>query len=244
MTSSNVTFPGNMNIHVNPSQQFSEMYGSYVPQDGSPSPGYNQGFNQPSSTGFQDFNQSGKRAQDFNQSGNSPRKLNEPNRPADSQHAGGNSSNQGDPRTFHRVLSCPNCSLLCTESQTRCLGCNFILASGKTSGGHQKEQPFNSNTNMTSGYSKQQMLLKDVAKSNELATRTLPDIPHEQAIPPHGQAVSPCDDNNSYYEEVDDLLEWNCEHCTFANPTSTKVCQLCFKTPSDLTKFPKLVEVM
>jgi hypothetical protein len=85
----------------------------------------------------------------------------------------------------------------------------------------------------------QQTLLKDMAKTQELMiNRALPDPPRVQGVATRDSHM-----DNSVYEDVDELLEWNCEHCTFANPLTTKVCQACFKTPSDLKKLPNLAQV-
>jgi RNA polymerase subunit RPABC4/transcription elongation factor Spt4 len=224
-----------MNIHTNPSQQnqrLNALYGAYAPQTPSPYPGHDQtsqyvrssrefyqsgnvvqGFNQSGRSG-KEFNQSEKNIQDFNQSGAASPDIQQ--------------SEDGTPnkKVLHRVHSCPSCSLLYSESQEGCPSCTGKLNPAQ-----------------------QQQLLNG---QDFMAVRALPDPPRVQNTAARDKNTAARDKNttardknmeNSEYEAVDDLLEWSCEHCTFANPLSTKVCQVCSKTPADLKKFPKLVEV-
>jgi hypothetical protein len=216
----NMMSPNNMNIHVNPSQQnqrLNALYGPYAPQPGSPYSAHDQG-----------FNQSGSRPQDFEQSGIRPQDLNQP---------GDSAPNQTGGKALHRVLSCPNCSLLFTGSEGQCPSCIGKMKADKAlelSSAAAKLPNFPSDITKN-----QQTLLKDMAKTQELMiNRALPDPPRVQVVATRDSHM-----DNSVYEDVDDILEWNCEHCTFANPPTTKVCQACFKTPSDLKKLPNLAQV-
>ncbi|XP_028391696.1 LOW QUALITY PROTEIN: uncharacterized protein LOC114516423 [Dendronephthya gigantea] len=146
--------------------------------------------------------------QGFNQPGSEPRDYNQ-----------SENMDQNEAKTLRRVLSCPNCSFLFhNEYEKRCPSCKVQL-------------------DTLLGDSEKQVLLKDLAKSSELATRTLPDPPRAP-----GLATRVNEANEEMYEDIDEMLEWVCEHCTCRNPLSTKVCQVCCKTPADLKKFPNLVE--
>ena len=255
MTSPDNMLGGNMNIHMNPSQQnqrLNELYGVYAPQTGIPYSGHDQGFHQSglgalyqSGNRAQDFNQSGSYAQGFNQSESTNQGFNQygrsaqdftPSRsePSDNQQSGNSAPNK---KVLHRVRSCPSCSLLYPENQESCPSCHGNLSPTRQ---QHMLQTAEKQQNFTSGISDQKTLLKDMANTpNAMATRALPDPPCFQSM-----AVRDNRMDNREYEAVDDMLEWSCEHCTFVNPLTTKVCQACFKTPADLKKFPNLVEVM
>lgn len=262
--------PYTMNIRFNQSQQqerVHELYGAYAPQVASPSSGHYHGFNQSktcvkpprqsggiacnfnqSSNGPQNFNQSSKGPQNFNQSMNGPQNFNQLGSGANNFSQSGKGapnfvrsgdSPQKDGRALHRVLSCPNCSLLFDSSQAqgRCPGCNQSLGkedfSERSSLSQRQFGLDDAAAKLPPSSPGQQMLLKDMVRTTEPPKRSLPEPPHV-----HGQSS-----HDNLYEDVDTLLEWHCEHCTFANSLSTKVCQACYKTPSDLNKFPSLVEV-
>ena len=213
----NMTSPGNMNIHVNPSQSYGNpMYVNYGPQ----------GLYSGSEKRTQGFYQSGNSAQDFHQSRDS-------------------TQTQAQQKALHRVLSCPDCFSLYDEGEGNCPSCSKAAAAKSTAVRFSPNQhALNTAATKLSGSgisnSEQNRTLKELASRKELVGRPLPD-------PPRGQGVvardNEMDVDHDVYEDVDNLLEWNCEHCTFANPPSTKVCQACYKTPSDLKNKPKLVQV-
>lgn len=234
-----MTSPGNMDIHVNPSQQqqrLNAMHGAYAV---TPLTGHNQG------STHQNMYQSENRAQDFNQSGNSPHGFNQSgNSPQGFNQSGESVQKQTGHKLLQRLLSCPNCSLLYDASQGQCPSCDPSKEKLFEFSPTQQQQRFNLDSaatklaNFPSDISNQQTLLKEMAKAQELVTRTLPDPPRGPGL---ATRVSHVDD--PVYEDMDALLEWTCEHCTFANPLTTKVCEACFRTPSDLKKFPNLVQV-
>lgn len=224
------------NIHVNPSQAYhrmNPMYGAY-PQTGSSYSGSGQSESSP-----QDFRQLGNRAQGFNQSGS---------RGQDFHQSRDSTPKQGQQKSLHRLLSCPDCASLYSEDKGRCPSCG--AAKEQIPGAQFSPNQHTLNTAATKlprsnfpsdiSNSQQNRTLKDMATRNELVSRPLPDPPRAQGQPARDNKM---DVDDEIYEDVDNLLEWNCEHCTLANPPSTKVCQACYKTPSDLRKQPKLVQV-
>ena len=142
-----------------------------------------------------------------------------------------------------RKRSCPDCATLYSEDEEICPSCG--TATKQIPGAKFSPNQHTSNTaatklprsNFPSGISNSQQNrpLKDIATRNDLVGRPLPDPRGGQGQPAHDDKMNVDDD---MYEDVDNILEWNCEHCTFANHPSTKICQVCYKTPSDLKKKP------
>ena len=224
----NVTSFGNT---ISPQHRMNPVYGVH-PQAGSPYSGSDQSERSP-----QDFHQLENRAQGFNQSGS---------RGQDFHQSRYGTPRQGQHKPLHRLLSCPDCASLYSEDEERCPSCG--AATEQIPGAKFSPNQHTLNTaatklprSMPSGISNSQQnrTLKDIAARNDLVGRPLPDPPRGQGQPARDDKM----DVDDMYEDVDNILEWNCEHCTFANPPSTKVCQACYKTPSDLKKKPKLVEV-
>ena len=166
--------------------------------------------------------------QGFNQSVSGPRDSNQSKSNA-CDYNQSESSGQNQSKTLHRVLSCPNCSFLFNNDyEKRCPSCKVQLDTLLDDNGKQDiNTPANQNP-----------LLKDLAKSQELMKRTLPDPPRAPGV-----ATRVNQGHDNLYEDIDEMLEWVCEHCTCRNPLSTKVCQVCCRTPADLKKYPNLVEV-
>lgn len=157
-------------------------------------------------------------------------------------------------RILTRVFSCPYCSVLVDESNERCPTCDaFLHFEGRSNArrdGQQVWTPEQSNPNQQ----KQQRL--QYSNNSNQSSRAGAFYPGESTFmkddpqDSSSRAYMTRDVDSSYvqindnlYEEVNDVLTWSCEHCTFVNPVTTKICQLCYKTPSDLSKFPNLAQV-
>lgn len=154
-----------------------------------------------------------------------------------------------------KLFGCPNCSYVVSSTQPLCPNCKYQLVQNSPKNtnmspyGMTTTVPFRSSGGKTSqdfdkfrgGYSD----IPSRQKELSLARRRLPDRPDEKGS---GKSFTSPANSSSRYEEVMPMQKlgdqskdgWVCEHCTFLNPLTTQVCELCCKTPSELKKHPSV----